>query len=237
MSDILEIGSRDVNGTLRFYAPENASYTGIDIESGPGVDIVVSTGHSLPFDDNTFDLVLASSVFEHDLSWWKSLEEMFRVCKGNGYVYISAPSNGPFHRHPLDLFRFYPDAGISMVKIGKDSFAPSARLVESFVAEQDPGGIWNDFVCVLAKSDQSFAPTGLIYPTERSMNVWVDDSFLVSTQVEISEDGRQSERLRQSEALGEHLSQELNKVYDSVSWKITSPLRRLWRGWRKHVGT
>lgn len=238
MTDILEIGSMDVNGSLRAGAPPEANYVGVNIEPGPGVDIVVDKGQKLPFKDGSFDLVLASSVFEHDPFWWRTLEEMFRVCKSNGYIYVSAPSNGKLHRHPLDLFRFYPDAGISMVEIGKGSHAPSARLIESFVAEQDQGEIWNDFVCVLAKGPAvGGGPSSLIYPTEKSLNVWQDNSFLHSTFSEVPEDGRKSEALIESQARNKHLSEELTKIYNSFSWRLTSPLRSLWRFKRVKMGS
>jgi SAM-dependent methyltransferase len=232
MVSILEIGSKDVNGSLRAAAPPSAIYTGVDIEPGPGVDILVAAGSAIPFPDESFDLVLASSVFEHDIFWWKTLEEMFRVCKSSGFVYVSAPSNGPVHRHPLDLFRFYPDASLSMVEIGRKSSAPSAVLVESFVAEQDPVGIWNDFVCVLSKEPLASDSPQLIHLTEKCTNVWEKNRFLESTHTEIPEDGRQSEALRLSQNLNSQLERALSDVYSSVSWRVTWPLRRLRKSFR-----
>ena len=53
---ILEIGSYDVNGTIRnLFASEN--YVGVDLVEGPGVDVVAG-GQSVDFDDSSFDLVL-----------------------------------------------------------------------------------------------------------------------------------------------------------------------------------
>ena len=42
---VLEIGSYNVNGSIRAFFP-NANYTGVDLCDGPGVDIV-SSGHTL----------------------------------------------------------------------------------------------------------------------------------------------------------------------------------------------
>jgi hypothetical protein len=81
VAQILEIGSRDVNGTLRQFMPVGASWMGVDIEPGPGVDKIVSPGQPLPFPNESFDLVIASSVFEHDLAWWETLSEISRVLK------------------------------------------------------------------------------------------------------------------------------------------------------------
>ncbi len=55
---ILDVGSYDVNGTLRPAAPEGASYTGIDLSAGPGVDLVLKDPRSYPFPADSFDLVL-----------------------------------------------------------------------------------------------------------------------------------------------------------------------------------
>lgn len=135
---ILEVGSMDVNGSLRRLQPVGSTWTGVDIEDGPGVDVVVPIHSPLPFPDNCFDLVLASSVFEHDTAFWVTLEEMARVVKPTGFIYISAPSNGMVHRYPLDVFRFYPDASIAFLEIVRKRKG-DACLAESFVASQDLG--------------------------------------------------------------------------------------------------
>ncbi len=49
---ILEIGSMDVNGSLRDFAEPTTHYVGVDLEEGPAVDVVVKAGEKLPFDDS-----------------------------------------------------------------------------------------------------------------------------------------------------------------------------------------
>lgn len=51
-----------------------------DIESG-----------KYPFDDNTFDEVLAFSVLEHTTNIVKQMEEIHRVCKNGAKVFIEVP--------------------------------------------------------------------------------------------------------------------------------------------------
>jgi len=41
-STIVEIGALDVNGTLRDFCPKGARYFGLDLVSGPGVDVVTA---------------------------------------------------------------------------------------------------------------------------------------------------------------------------------------------------
>ena len=113
---VLEIGAQDVNGSLREHALPVTYYVGIDFDEGDGVDLIAEPGKPLPVEDDSFDLVLASSVFEHDPCFWVTFLEMCRVTKEGGYIYINAPSNGVVHRYPMDNWRFYPDFGKALVQ-------------------------------------------------------------------------------------------------------------------------
>ena len=146
---ILEIGSQSVNGSLRENALSSTKYVGLDIEEGEGVDVVVEPGKPLPFEDASFDFVVASSVFEHDPCFWMTFLEMCRVTKNGGYIYINAPSNGVVHRYPQDNWRFYPDSGRALAQWAV-SQGHHASLVESFTADRE-ADIWNDFVAVFRK--------------------------------------------------------------------------------------
>jgi len=178
MTRVLEIGSLDVNGSLRNHKPKDVEWIGVDLEPGVGVDIVVEPHETLPFPDGYFDLVVASSVFEHDTAFWKTMAEMTRVANEKAFIYVSAPSNGPVHRHPLDVFRFYPDAGLSLVKIAHQSGKPGAYLSESFIANQDREGVWNDFVAIIGAGPECPPPRGKVFETEACVNIWSDGSFL-----------------------------------------------------------
>jgi len=105
---ILEIGSRDVNGSVRQFF--DGQYIGIDAEAGPGVDMV-SSAHELHIYAGTFDTVLCLEMLEHDPKPWLTRAEMYRVLKPGGTMVISVPTNGfPEHKYPLDCFRYLPDA-------------------------------------------------------------------------------------------------------------------------------
>lgn len=150
---VLEVGSYDVGGfhspgTIRDHAPPGIHYIGSDIAAGPNVDVVVAVSEDFPFQDASFDAVIASSVFEHDIAFWATFLEMVRVTKPGGLIYINAPSNGSFHQFPVDNWRFYPDAGLALEKWSKRNKRP-VRLVESFITERKLD-IWNDFCAVFA---------------------------------------------------------------------------------------
>jgi len=146
---ILEVGSKAVNGSLRENVLPTTRYVGIDIEEGEGVDLVVHPGKPLPVEDSSFDLVMATSVFEHDPCFWMTFLEMCRATKDGGYIYINAPSNGVVHRYPQDNWRFYPDSGKALTQWAASQGSP-VSLVESFIAKRD-NDIWNDFVAVFRK--------------------------------------------------------------------------------------
>lgn len=147
---VLDVGSMDVNGTLRPVARENSVYTGIDTSDGPGVDHVIQPGQ-FPFDDSSFDLVVSSSSLEHDPVFWVTFLEMCRVVRPGGFVYISAPSNGPVHRHPVDCWRFYPDSAEALMKwVNSSQISGPFDLIESFRMFPSSDG-WVDQVCVFGK--------------------------------------------------------------------------------------
>lgn len=149
---ILDLGARDVNGSLRTGAPAGATYVGVDLEPGPGVDVVLEDAYHLPFARSEFDLVVSSSCFEHDPMFWLTFLELVRVTKPGGYLYISAPSNGNYHCYPTDNWRFYPDAGLSLEAWTRRRRL-KVRLVESFIAARRRD-VWNDCVMVFCRGEE-----------------------------------------------------------------------------------
>ncbi len=145
---IVEIGALNLNGTLRDHQPENSTYLGLDATAGPAVDLCVDPAEPLPFVDRVFDITIASSVLEHDMFFWETFAEMCRITKLGGYIYVNAPTNGMVHQHPLDCWRFYPDASLALERWGRRRGQPVA-CVESFVADRRSDQ-WNDFVAIFA---------------------------------------------------------------------------------------
>lgn len=146
---VVDIGAQDVNGSLRSVCPAALHYTGVDFVPGKGVDVVLDDPYRLPFADASVDVVVSSSCFEHAELFWVLFLEILRVLKEPGLFYLNAPSNGAFHRYPVDCWRFYPDSGNALVKwAGRNGI--DACLLESYISRQN-GDIWNDFVAVFLK--------------------------------------------------------------------------------------
>lgn len=146
---VIEIGSQDVNGSLRSVCPEQFIYTGVDFVPGKGVDVVLQDPYSLPFESESADIVMASSVFEHSEMFWVLFLEILRILKPSGLFYLNVPSNGDFHRYPVDCWRFYPDSGGALVTWAQRNGLQPA-LLESYTSDQNADQ-WNDFVAVFLK--------------------------------------------------------------------------------------
>ena len=158
---VLDIGSLDINGSLRSVCPGHLAYTGIDLSPGNGVDVVLSDPYVYPFPDGHFDMIVSTSCFEHDPLFWITFLECARVLAPGGVFYINAPSNGFYHGHPFDHWRFFPDAGLALQQWAKRS-GIEIELLESFTGERRAGEFWNDFVMVFRKPDGTPPQSGLV---------------------------------------------------------------------------
>jgi SAM-dependent methyltransferase len=162
---ILDVGSYDVNGTMKPIF-QKGEYIGLDMEQGPNVDIV-GVSHKIPFEKDEFDIVISSSCFEHDDMFWISFQEMCRVLKPGGYMYVQAPSNGPYHGWPGDNWRFYIDSWKALEKWGK-KLGYDIELVEHYIDETTPTPpsegprFWNDSIGIYRKKPIEYKKVALI---------------------------------------------------------------------------
>lgn len=92
-ASVCEIGSYDVNGSIRRCFLGAKAHIGIDVVAGPGVD-VVSLGHEFNAPDGQFDLVVSAECLEHDPHWRSTVTNMVRLTRPGGVVAISCASTG-----------------------------------------------------------------------------------------------------------------------------------------------
>ena len=107
-SRILEVGSRNINGSARaIFEPIADEYTGVDIEDGPGVDMVCDASYLLmKFEQSSFDMVISTEMLEHCQHWKMAILNMKLVLKESGIMILTARSSGfPYH-NPPDYWRF-----------------------------------------------------------------------------------------------------------------------------------
>ncbi len=63
-----------------------------------GVSEILSSGTNLPFEDETFDLVICNDVIEHLDEQEELIREIYRVLKIGGYLYLTTPNK----RYPIE---------------------------------------------------------------------------------------------------------------------------------------
>lgn len=132
---VLEIGSLDINGSVRSFF-ENCAYTGIDVGAGPGVD-VVCPGQEYDAPSGTFDVVGSFEAMEHNPFWRETFQNMIRLTRPGGMIIMSCATSG---RREHGTSRTTPADSPLTRKLGWDyyrnltslDFATTVNLEESF---------------------------------------------------------------------------------------------------------
>ncbi len=118
---ILEIGSRDFNGSVRPFLElfQPKEYMGIDIQSGPSVDVVCNAEEMLgKFGKDSFNLVISTENLEHVNDWKMVIHNMKQGLAPGGVLLITTRSYGKqYHAYPYDFWRYELD---DMKEIFKD---------------------------------------------------------------------------------------------------------------------
>lgn len=93
---VLEVGSVNINGTVRDFFTNPSTYIGLDLAPGNCVDVVCS-GH-LYDTSEIFDIAISTECFEHDSEWRSTFLNMIRLTKPGGLIVFTCASyNRPEH--------------------------------------------------------------------------------------------------------------------------------------------
>jgi SAM-dependent methyltransferase len=76
-----------------------------DVAARPSVALIVDA-HSIPFEDASFDGVIAQAILEHVVDPYRCVDEIHRVLKPGGLVYAETPFMQQAHEVPYDFTRF-----------------------------------------------------------------------------------------------------------------------------------
>lgn len=94
--EVLELGSFDINGSVRDAYPNAKSWWGIDIAEGRGVDQVADA--TTYRDGKSYDVVVCAEAFEHTASWRDIIVTAFEHLKTGGlFVASCATKSRPPH--------------------------------------------------------------------------------------------------------------------------------------------
>jgi SAM-dependent methyltransferase len=113
--DILEIGSLDINGSVRpIFEPFQTNYFGIDMQKGPGVDLVADAAHFVNEED--YDVVVCAEVFEHTPDWKKIIANSYTNLRSGGlFIATMAGEGRPPHsaidENPIRDWEHYSNIG------------------------------------------------------------------------------------------------------------------------------
>ena len=131
---VIEVGSYDVNGSLRSIVQDlkPKEYVGIDIVEGPGVDVVCPVEElEQKFGKNSFDAIISTCALEHIRDWQKAISNIKNICKPGGIMLIIVPSVWDYHAFPYDFWRYTKEdinnifADCEVMVLQEDSATPS----------------------------------------------------------------------------------------------------------------
>ncbi|OVE82307.1 hypothetical protein BVY04_01305 [bacterium M21] len=118
MLKVLDVGSYDVNGSYKhLFEGKKYEYTGLDMEGGPNVDIVLDSPYDWSkVETDAYDIVISGQAFEHIEFFWVTMSEMTRVLSQGGLMCVIAPQGFDEHRFPVDCYRFFSDGMVALAR-------------------------------------------------------------------------------------------------------------------------
>jgi SAM-dependent methyltransferase len=146
---VIDIGSRNVNGTFKpIFKKLNVEYTGVDIDLGENVDIVLTEEYNWEeLQPESFDIVIAGSVIEHCEYPWLFFDEVNRILKPNGLICVTAPAVWEEHKYPVDCYRYYPDGLKALCKWAEFDCIETG-LIKAYDNENLKDKDWYDCYCI-----------------------------------------------------------------------------------------
>lgn len=116
-SRVLEIGSLDINGSVRQFF-DASEYIGIDVGAGPGVDVVAG-GETFAGETAGFDVVISCEAMEHNPYWRETFINAIRMLKPDGIMIMSCAGYG---RRQHGTARFSPADSPNTVALGSQYY-------------------------------------------------------------------------------------------------------------------
>lgn len=168
---LIEIGSQSYLDQFNFrelITSHHIKYIGLDCQAGENVDIVMQDPYKIPMEDHSIDYVISTSCFEHLEFFWLMFLEIMRVLKDGGLFYLNAPSNGAFHRFPVDCWRFYPDSANALAKWSKYN-GIECEVLEQYTSLRE-NDLWFDYIAIFHKGTNNNYDKRIIHKFNHYIN-------------------------------------------------------------------
>ena len=107
---VLELGSRNVNGSLanHILSLKPKTYEGVDYVEGNNVHRILDLVDLLKvYEENSIDVIITTELMEHVEDWRTVINNMKKILKIGGVLFLTTRSKGfPLHSFPYDYWRY-----------------------------------------------------------------------------------------------------------------------------------
>ena len=136
--------SKGAESYRRIFGSPKLKYMQVDLLPSPAVDGVSADPSRIPMPDASFDIVLSVHMLEHAEFFWVVFQEMVRVVKPDGLLFVVAAPPEAIHGDAVGCYRFYPDAYQALARY------TACELVDTW---QDDRGSSKSLVGVFRRND------------------------------------------------------------------------------------
>jgi hypothetical protein len=233
---ILEVGSQNINGSVREFFPDTREYLGIDLGMAPCVDWVVP-GELVELPDHWADITVSTECFEHCNNWKQVFLNMIRITSIGGLVIItcagigrdthgtidseedSSPFTTSYYRNlcvddicnEISLACYFIQHGFEVNSVSRDLYFWGIRS-DSIIKGSDH--YWEEPLARLARAQGQLGQAA-------ARHAAIQAAYSLSLS-EVERLRSQAEELRHAH---EDLHQYMQEVESSRSWKAVSRLR------------
>jgi SAM-dependent methyltransferase len=103
---MLDIAPQDYNGAKEFFKSTKIETLDIDPHSGCNYIADICMNNEFLISENKFDYILCTEVLEHTLRPFDAANELLRILKPDGLVFVTVPFNFRIHGPLPDCWRF-----------------------------------------------------------------------------------------------------------------------------------
>lgn len=92
--NVLDVGSYEVNGSVRACLPPGARVVGLDSRAGPGVDVVGDASEYTVWGGGQFDMVVCAEVLEHARAYDAIVKNCLYWLRTDGILLVTCAGPG-----------------------------------------------------------------------------------------------------------------------------------------------